>query len=964
MLTSDKETRLNTAWQIRTRDGMHYQPESLNVFYQWIIENRLTASDFSFNVKNDNWIPLANVPELRNCFWQLLTSENIVYGPLSLGEIKQLFSNGQIGINDKVTIHGKENWAQIKDLPSLNEWLESREALVADYVKFINRLLDELQSGRNAVKEEKIGKRLKLLERESKENLSRISELENIKEKLETELVEKKEELEDLTRKVNEAGTLKIELQEKAILIEELNKNIAQSEVTSTLKDSETAQLRSRIINLDEELENVKSEKSQLQHLNEDIDIKERELAEVRESLSNSEEEVERYKQEIIKLQNELLNRDRIADEIKHQNGDIESLVRLKEEEMANLQNILSEKESQILGYKDSMLRLEGELASKDRQLANGEGIKDETERLAAEINIYKLKIDELENGKSDLVNKIDEALHKTEQDLSIKENIINDLKNKLEGIESEYTQRISRLNEIFKEKELAVDKLNSEKHNLNAEILNLKQDYEKDIERVSNEFGKEIALKEDTINRLKAALDDIQIGYVKKIDELSAILNEKESVLIQINTEKENLNTRLTDLKNELNKSLGDVNSKELTINGLNVNLYNLQEEYKNKIKGWETVFSNQKAQFQNEIEHRAKIWDETFRQEKENWDRKGQDLEGSLAQRDAEIDGQKLEIARLQDAVITADKQWKERLSIIKDESRKLYEELEKQKDDLKYELTEKISELAGERDIARASFVDLEKAYNEVLERQNTFQKELLNKDNFISIIKNEAERKEETYKSQLVDLEEKLERSNEEIAILRDRSAEFARQLQNELDIQEGLKKNISVLNEELNNLRKEKDNSSLELIRNKEEFNQLKIILEHDFNETKRSLEHAEEENRTLQKQFYIEKQKLTKEYTETVNKLEKLQKKTQLEREIQDRTKMKEDMERLYNLLRENFDGIQRGAQEIQTSIQAVTEDIDNRRLSLKYITESEKRDGKKGLNSRTEPSSESEISS
>lgn len=833
MLTSDKQTHRGTPmqksgsgpWQVKTKEGMYYQPESLAVLYQWICENRLCSDDFIFSAPSGDWIPVINMPELVNCFWQLLTSGNVVYGPVSLGELKQLYVNSQITSSDKVTISGKGNWVEIREIPVLNDWLVSTETPAIDYVQFI----DGLGASGYPLKEVKISEELLVIKQQDKENIRYIKELETAKKQLEEELANKKEEVEGILGEKSaldikfqsgqdELEGLQLELKERLVLIEELNKHIAQAEVSGTLKDDEIGQLRSSIASIQEELEKTREENTHL-----------------RQSLP---EAVEGLEKTIDELQGIISEKGKLLDESNNRIGELIGENKELDEKIISLHGIISEKEAEVIGYRETIAKLQGELAERDRELAG-----------AGELEIR-----------------------------------INELSSEIDG----YRQRIDDLSGVLEEKE-------GQRQNLIDEISKVKKQYEESLSVEGNRLREEIRIREDTINELKCNLDTIQ-------------------------------------------------------------------EEYKAKVREWEESISIQKAQFQEELASKTKLWDETYSQEKGKWEKIKQDFEGEIAQRDAQIENQRLEIERLHGALISQDKQWKERMRAAKEESDRLYNELEKQREDLHIELTQKINELITERDIQQERLADIERSHKELIQRQDVLQKDLLDREKFIESIKAEAKRQEESYKVQVRGVEQRLYQANEEISILQSKVQELTNQLQNESDIQEGLRRDISIINEDLSSTRKtveqlerEKNILALELASRKEEFTMMKSQLEHELEEVKRNLEHSEEENRSLQKQFYLEKQKLTKEYTETINKQEKLYKRSQLEREIQDRTKTKDELERLYNLLKESFEGLQSGATQIQVTLQGFTDDIENKRLSLKYLIETEKRNGKKGQPSKDE---------
>jgi hypothetical protein len=208
MLASEKEN--NLSWQIRTKDGQYYQPESLGKLYKWIFENRLGAEDLVFDAQKSDWSRLSDAPAFRKCFWELMTEDGKVFGPLSLGEIKHLYAVQQIGLMDKVSIYGDENWTVIKALPFLKDWFEADESVAIDYVQFVEGIEDATgitPKEEEQLADEKPNKKINSLKQQNSEYRKKIKEIESKLSVFEKELSKKSKLFEEISSKENKLNS-------------------------------------------------------------------------------------------------------------------------------------------------------------------------------------------------------------------------------------------------------------------------------------------------------------------------------------------------------------------------------------------------------------------------------------------------------------------------------------------------------------------------------------------------------------------------------------------------------------------------------------------------------------------------------------------------------------------------------------------------------------------------------------
>jgi chromosome segregation ATPase len=888
MLISEKQKSMS--WQIKTKDGQYYQPDSLQNLYTWIFEARLCPDDFIFSARQKDWILLVNMPELTYCFWQILCKDATIYGPVSTGEFKQLYENNQVNSFDKITPCGREEWKELKDIPSLFSWVSGDQLISTDYVQLIEKIHIDY------ISKEQTGK-VQADKKEDSNQKKYVEELESTKTKLEKEIGDKNRILEESLEEANkykeennsileEIKHLRLDVLEKANIIEQFNKQNAQVEVAHTLKDDEINQLRSNIKLLQEEILS----------LHEKGDIEKKSVSDVSSGLNAA------------------------IDELKDENKKFIN-------ELNEHKNIILGKEEIITGLKNTIDNIVAEREELNKKVFSIEAVIAEKENVIASLNAG------VSESKKQLIEDVQE------RDSRIAENLKNI--SMLEEEVGRLNHEIEKTNNSTAEKDREIFGLINEKEALQI-VLNDRNDR-------MNSLQNAISDKDNEINNLKDAMSEIVKEKERILEGAEVVKRHIEGLTAEINktrNEIENLNRSLSEkesiiqyLENERNALKQEITSK--------------RDEYEAGKRNLEVLFEKKRLDLENEINQKTMYFNESIKSK-----------EGELsvyreviAEKESQIEAQRKEVARLQECLVAQDNKWQEKIRELDSEVKETRRQAESEKEAIRTEMFTKMSVISEEKEelVKRnAEYDTLNKKYAHDLE---IFRNEAANKNRIIESIKEDMRKQEEIYEVKRNELEQELAQIKESAGVLFEKGRDLENKIQEGIIREEELRGNVSLLNEELKNKKEMIRQMEIE----REELLQAKSGLLGQLEETKRSLENAEEENRASQRQFYMEKQKVTKEYNETINKLEKLQKRTQLEREIQDRSKMKSELERLYNLLRDNFLGIERGVSEIQSSYKSLAEDIDNKNLSLKYLTETEKRDGKKGQFPKSDSTDESD---
>jgi len=888
MITKQK----NKHWQIKTKDGIYYQPAALDIIIQWILENRIGIDDLLLSQKEGNWIPLFSEPMLKGCFWHMQTEEGTVYGPVSLGEIKQLYVNKQVRSGIKLTLYNqKKYWLAIKNMPVLIQWLDDKYTPSLNYRKFLDDLLR--QSALNLeIPEKESEPAEKIIEQEVKGQTQQPEETslmhkdkeyfiqEKSKEQNRADYIELQSRYQAVTA---ELQGLKSGLQEKALFIEKLNKEMMEMEVTNTIRVNEIKELREQL-----NAGTQGASEQQLNLLQEKLLNKDKDLEQLRLEKEALDDEIQNQKQVFIDKGKELEEElKKVTDE---KQGIQEFIYRLQDD----LNKAISEKE-----------QLQQDALSRNKSLEETVNeLKDSESSLKAEL---KQKDALIKNYKETISSKTDELIGEN-----------NNLKNTIQSLQ----EKLSLLKQDS-------DKINYVKIIKNAQIYALLKNKE--------QIMQELLILQNSIGKLEEQLASTRNSHNLVEEQFKQQLNDIAEELNQSDKLTKGLKEQLNSTKSEYQKQIETLNSK----------LSNKNDEagrFQDEIKELEETLRTQKEEAENFRNKSA--------QDAETAKNRYHQIELTLAEKETKLRDTIAKKEELEETFKIQKEELENKISQIEAEKSAEYKDLIQEQENLKLDFNNKLHSLEAKKEKLESALNESTKKEGQLLEDIDISNESIIEKEKIIEQVKRLSEEQEE----KLAEKEKALINSHDTIKGLKDEIAGLRLQIQDRANNQKALSEEIQLINDKLKQakntieeMEEEKQQMLNEQEQERKDFSDRKKQWMLDIEEMKQNWERTTEENRIIQRQFYIEKQKLTKEYTETINKQAKLEKRNKLENEIASSTGIKEELEHLYNILKDNLENLQKGTQDIQAKFQQIQVDIDNKRLSLKYLSETEKRGKKKG---------------
>lgn len=942
MLTS-KKTR---TWQIKTIEGAYYQQSEIKLLLKWILENRIGAQDLLYSDASNNWVPLFSVGEFSKYFVQLKIEGSKTYGPLSFGELKQLFENKQINGDDQISSMDSIEWVKIKNYVTLYQWILGEKDIDA-FINFSEGVIgveEEIVEGQDA---EEIVK--------DKEGSEEIAMLTEEKEALKREVEKLRQIIDDYDSDEKNLGADAQKrdslLEEKEAEIEKLSKYLAQMEVNSALNEE-------RVLELTKTIERQKSLITQ---------------KEVEEKSKVKEKDVE-----FLEFEDKIESVRKVADEtLSKQASQYQEEKRLREEEIKSFKSLLEEKSK--LHEDDNKLRLE-----------EIELLIVENKKLRDEMNSYR---DQLSLGQVG-----ENKLKKKNEELSLKDNEIekitsenNEAKKVLELKNKEIISLVELKNTLLNEIALGDEKASEGKDMLTLENESLKKQIDENgqlIEKLESEnklLGSEnSSLKndhvenEDSLKREIAEKEVALSAMSEELEKLKSDINVKSEKLESENIEKEYLNETLTKLNAEFEqyarkeKERYDtlVVQKESIEKELMTGVGKLESERDELKEGFDKLELGYKESLNNVSSMEQEIVEKTRLIQSLESDKSAQyeELKSEIYKKESRLS----ELTSQLEGLYKETEKLQERLSVKEDEAgnlketverlsnefnnfasveKKKYEELEGSSKRNADELVDALRKVEEENGVLQAEKEDLMNIYNALLGRVSGLEQQVAENNEYIHNIESEKAKQYEFMNGEINERNEKLNDALENIEELERQMTSLNMQMEKVISEKEAGSENILRLNEEMREIKSLYDIQLEEKEKLSKEVSTLRDIKESlgtEVAELKQNWESAIEENRTLQKEFYVEKQRMIKEYTEVISKQAKLEKKAQIEKEINDRTIMRSDLERLLSFVTGNLQGMQKGASELESSLLSMQDEIDKRKLSLKHMSEAEKRQVKK----------------
>ena len=1061
-----KEEKIQ-GWKIKTEAGSLYESQDLHALVKWVLENRLNARDLVFSPLRNDWIPLFMIPELKNCFWQLLASSGKVYGPLSLGELKQLSLNKQIELHDKISPWGCEQWSDIADNSILSKWFTD-EYVPESYLHLLADLsgLEDKSQEASACKYQ------------IESQIEQIHELEVIKQKLEKELHAREAESKKIAVAHQEIlpqyetiapklQKLELDLQEKDASIEDLSKQISQLEKEIVVKDNcineikskydagqaadgskalennelkqgkeslqkELMELQAKYADLetavdindsgkDEVVTGLNKERVELQTQVDNLDARTQELSREKESLSAEHEEVlvslqqaiEQQQNEKKSLNESLASQERafgiLRDEeaaLKLEITRLHDEILVKHNEVEQL-SVNSDTEKKILDSKvweltNELGRAHDVITDKDENLSVFENdlnqIKKDTELKNAQLQALMTNQNQLLEEIKTINDSSTEEQLQAQQTVQLtgqleeRDKTINDLREELQLLTEEGNGSVQELEGKLSLIKIEYEqKLQQQVDNYQNELLDKRNNWETEQKQNRDEWTRLLKEKEEQIAAQGRELDGLQEGlkthqeqgqtqenkWQQQLSELTDEYQNKQAEWEQKLTEKETELTAKSEAIDSLQKNIEDERTQaqqetqELRdrINDLNNSWEQNRAEWEQKLTEKETELTakseaidslqknieDERTQTQlrwqeNETEWRSKV--DSLSNELQTT---RHNLEAELADKEAQIEGKVAEVGQLQNQLQEQTTKGQQEIDNLHHWATEKERELTSERDAVRNELTQKIDEITGQMGAMQQEIDRYSEQQTELSASIKKLEHELVQREQFIQTIEKEANQQQENYHQEITAKELKLQESYQNNSDLEGKVGGLEEQIKEIVATKDKLQEELSSICENLTTVRSELDQSMIEkanilqdLENERESFKEQRDRIEQEHDEMKRNWEQSVEESRNLQRQFYQEKQKMVKEYTETINKQARLEKRSQLEREINDRLRIKGELERLNTFIKENLDGLQRGSGEIGDSMEKMQEEIDNKNLSLKHIFESEKRETKK----------------
>ncbi|XP_046739296.1 CAP-Gly domain-containing linker protein 2 isoform X2 [Diprion similis] len=472
-------------------------------------------------------------------------------------------------------------------LKQLNEELSNKETEISNLNESNVRTIDEMAKDF----EIKISAKEEIIQELKLETVNKTKEMENTQQEitdLKVSVLQKTTEVEQLSKKCTELEnsisesvkgktSLETELQSLTSTIAELNRKLITAEEKNSLLVEQKKKLELDICNL---ISSTANSSDQLMKYNEDLRQKEQELDEVRDKVGQ--------------IQNSL---ESVQNTLKSTEQDLEKSQLLNKELTSKLEEVQGSLMAEKKINTDLTVQL-GSLKNRERELIEtvdkGKDLSLDVERktnevteLNAQLGSRDQEIKELKDRCQELQKLHDETVENTNKEKIINENLMKELKVRLEEFSQELKtlqqskQKLeNELNGREQSIEEIVQKLNSEvnsKEDLNKLFLEATSQLNLS-EKKMKAMQEEIDIRDDNLKSMNVKYNDCltQIALLKSANDNSASeaqmkLATMEKQLANITSEHEAVSKSLaeiTQLHDEVNTKLADAteNNKILT--------------------------------------------------------------------------------------------------------------------------------------------------------------------------------------------------------------------------------------------------------------------------------------------------------------------------------------------------------------------------------------------------------------
>ena len=684
-----------------------------------------------------------------------------------------------------------------QDLDEIKSSKEELETKLRKYINENNNLLKKIDSKNNIIKEnefklEKLKNSLEeknsiILKNEKnfKDNETSNKDYEKIISEIKNNLSLTENTNNELKNYIKEKDKIIKEKDDNIILLQKkigiLNESIDNFQNDIKKYQNDTYLLKDKINKYEHDININNNELIKLRKKSEDNKNKyEKEIELLNLSLNKNKNEYEKSlliingeKDELIKAKTNLELKikkyeETISNEKKSKNKDKNEIEKLKNE-IVKLNNNLNEKELELNKTKKE-LEINEQIKNVEINSSLNKSINEEIKDKDNEIQ----KQNEIINNLKMENDKINKELHELKFSLKItsevKENLdrqidelnedIEGLKEKIENLEKEKLENIDKYNKISQEKNNINNQLNELKLELDKEKI-LSNDKDKKLDNFNNNENELNSLIE-TINKEKAKLisenkslsDEIK-SLKEKIDSNEKNIKSQEIANELLKADKNQMILRLSSLNEEKNKLKQSLNIFEINQEETNKEIINLKTIIENK----EKIIQEKSLENKNLIKDNEKMNDEILLLKEEN---KGKEntinkKEEMLKELKDELEEKNIQIEN----TIKNINDYEIQIKGLKDEKQELILKNKKYTNELN-EKEKKYNEIKNQYDI-------LKEENTKLMEYKNSKNDEDINKNFFVEIDESQMQKIEEInkLKDDIEDLNKNLESKNKEL-----------------------------------------------------------------------------------------------------------------------------------------------------------------------------------------------------
>ena len=713
-------------------------------------------------------------------------------------------------------------------------------------------------------------------------------------------LNDKKNEINDINNEIkqiqNECQKILINIKENQNNIKriESDKNYILKQTTSnTDKVSKTIKLKCDMINkLNQEIENIENKNNVI-------------ISELKQKITNADQ---------IKLDKEKIISD-TKNEFEHKKIELQTKIDLLEKQIQNINQVRT-KALKSLTYDllNNTQNLEIKKFEEQLSLLNKKigQLTNKNNELSMEL-LEKDKILENEKNKSlNIINEYEKKIKQVSDDHDYIEEKANQIQNEennnIEELKNNYETQISEMKANFSKDELLVktniDKLNSLIIKTNQDIKNIKNEYDKSIEKLEElksqnikdktDYDKYIKILEDNHKRIMTQYDECvkeknNLKAQQKADIIS-LNGETEKKIVTISKDNEKINGELKRKNIECNNLINELKEK---LNNLENEIPSLQLEEDNLTKIINDIYQEKdiiNGEYSTEIvkikEQHEKELEELKQQCLEDLENNKIVLKNNLEYAEQECEQQKEELIQKMKENMELNKKNQEELINMYDEKMKILEQVKDEKiDDLNCEINE-INNIHQEYvEQTDEEMQNVNEQINQLDNEMNTVKNILstIQSDHDALIKKNKSIFKTERNKLQeiLEDLLKKYNKTYINLNLEQKDNSIITKQINEKNDKIENLKKNLDILknnkNSIINDLNIQIKDLNKKLLNEKNKFNQTKALKNQEIDyitqEINEKIKEVNDFKKTYEEKISQCEQELNNEYSTILSDL-------------------------------------------------------------------------------------------